>query len=310
MNIIRYIFMLFLPLTAYCQENSISNEISINRYVDGTLLLPNSVENPSLVIIIPDSGPTDRNGNQNFLKNNSLKKLAEALAANNIATFRYDKRIVKEIKRGNVNLKVSFDDFMVDNRSVLDYFEAQKEFKNVFVLGHGQGSLVGMLSLDDKIKGFISVAGAGKSLDSTLIVQVQKTAPGLTDDTKRILNVLKEGKTTTNYPQALSSIFDIEIQPFMSSWIKYDPLTIIKDIPTPILILNGTKDLQVGIQESEELAKVAQNSEVKIIDNMNHVMFIIDGDDLENSKSYNEPRRSISEDLVNGIVQFVEKNKD
>jgi len=45
-------------------------------------LLPNEKEKPNLIIIIAGSGPTDRNGNQNFLKNNSIKKLAERLTEN------------------------------------------------------------------------------------------------------------------------------------------------------------------------------------------------------------------------------------
>ena len=56
--------------------NYTSEELSINKHIDGTLLLPKDVKKPNLAIIIAGSGPTDRDGNQNFLKNNSLKKLA------------------------------------------------------------------------------------------------------------------------------------------------------------------------------------------------------------------------------------------
>lgn len=295
---------------AYGQDKPISVEITINKFVDGSLLAPTSKEKLPLVIVIPDSGPTDRNGNQNFLKNNSLKKLAESLADNNIASFRYDKRIVKEMRKGNVNLKVSFDDFVSDASTVIDYFKKSDQFDNLYIIGHGQGSLVGMLALDENIEGFISIAGAGKSLDSTLLYQVQKTAPGLTKDTERILNILREGKTTRDYPQALDSFFDIEIQPFMSSWIKYDPRKIIQGLKLPKIIINGTKDLQVTVEESENLNESAVNSELKIIPKMNHVMFLIEGDDLENSKSYNESGRNISQELIQDIVQFIQKNQD
>ena len=82
-------------------QNFSSTEITINRYVDGTLLVPESVENPPLVIIIAGSGPTDRNGNQSFMKNDMLKKLAEGLSENGVATFRYDKRVVKATQSRN-----------------------------------------------------------------------------------------------------------------------------------------------------------------------------------------------------------------
>jgi alpha-beta hydrolase superfamily lysophospholipase len=51
-------------------------------------------------LIIAGSGPTDRNGNSPAIQgaNNSLKYLAEGLAAQGIASVRYDKRGVAESK--------------------------------------------------------------------------------------------------------------------------------------------------------------------------------------------------------------------
>ena len=66
-------------------------DIRISNWIDGSLIFPNSGSD-QLAIIIGDSGPTDRDGNQNFQKTNNLKKLALQLANNGIATFRYDKR--------------------------------------------------------------------------------------------------------------------------------------------------------------------------------------------------------------------------
>ena len=96
-------FKLFLTLClisiyTYSQEPTYTpKDITINAFIDGTLLIPTDIEKPNLAIIVAGSGPTDRNGNQNLLKNNSLKKLAEGLSKEGIATFRYDKRIVKQI---------------------------------------------------------------------------------------------------------------------------------------------------------------------------------------------------------------------
>src|ERR1043165_3945869 len=60
----------------------------------GTLLVPASTRPVPLAVIIAGSGPTDRDGNSPMLqgKNNSLKMLAEGLAARGIASVRYDKR--------------------------------------------------------------------------------------------------------------------------------------------------------------------------------------------------------------------------
>lgn len=304
---LKLIFIfLFSFLSGIAQDVNYSrNDISINNFVDGTLLTPNALDKPILAIIIAGSGPTDRNGNQNFLKSNNLKKLAERLSNNNIATFRYDKRIVKQIKNGNIDKNIMFDDFVTDAISVIEYFKETKAYSKIYVIGHSQGSLVGMLAAKDRADGFISIAGAGQSIDHVIIDQIQKTAQMYTEDTKRVFDMMRQGKTTPDYPQALSSIFDIEIQPFMMNWMQYNPQDVIKTLDIPILIINGTKDLQVTVEEATLLKEASHNAELKIVEKMNHVLFIIDGDDLENSKSYNESARKISEDVVSAILDFI-----
>ena len=292
------------------QELLIKEEIvTINNYIAGTLLSNGSIESQDLVIIIGDSGPTDRNGNQNFLKSNTLKKLATALTSDSIASFRYDKRIVKQIRRGNVNMKITFDDFVTDAKSVINYFKSQNIFSNIYVIGHGQGSLVGMLSLEDNVDGFISVAGSGKDIGDVIIDQVNNTARQYIEDTRRVIKSLKEGKTTRDYPQALAAMFNLETQPFMISWMAYNPSEVIKNIDIPMLIINGTKDFQVPEEDAKLLANANTNSEFIVIENMNHVLFTIEGDNLENSKSYNESFREINSELTKTILSFIKSNR-
>lgn len=305
----RYLILIIVLISnlSFSQEKSFSSEeLSITKWVDGTLLIPNETEKPVLAIIIAGSGPTNRDGNQNFLKNNSLKKLAVNLTKNGIATFRYDKRIVKQIRQGNVDKNMMFDDFVTDATAVVRYFKEKETYSKIYVIGHSQGSLVGMLAAKDKADGFISLAGAGNNIGDVLIEQVTKTAPMFSEDTKRIVSSLKDGKTTTDYPVALGSLFGPDLQPFMMNWMKYNPTEIIATLKMPILIINGSKDLQVSEAEAELLKAANNNSELKIIENMNHILFEIEGDDLENSKSYNESFRSISTTLITNIIAFIE----
>ena len=290
----------FSQVKTYSEE-----ELSITKWIDGTLLTPNDNDKPDLAIIIAGSGPTNRNGNQNFLKNNSLKKLALGLTENGIATFRYDKRIVKQILKNNVDKDMMFDDFVTDASAVLDYFIKKNHYSNIYVIGHSQGSLVGMLSAQDKADGFISLAGAGNNIGDVLIEQITNTAPIFAEDTKRVVNSLKEGKTTTDFPVALSSVFNADLQPFMMNWMSHNPTEILKTLQMPILIINGTKDLQVSVKEAELLKAANDEAKLVIIENMNHVLFEIEGGDLENSKSYNESFREISPLLIKSITDFI-----
>ncbi|WP_191859270.1 alpha/beta hydrolase [Hanstruepera ponticola] len=302
------IFLLTFHFISFSQEdNPMETSIVINEHIEGSLLLPENANSDYLAIIIAGSGPTDRDGNQNFLKSNNLKKLAQALTKEGIATFRYDKRIVKQIRKGNVDKNIMFDDFVTDASSVVDYFHNQAQFKSIYIIGHSQGSLVGMLALSEKVNGFISLAGAGQTIDEVITEQIQKMAPGLTEDAQKTFEILKKGETTTDYPPALASVFNIDTQPFISNWMQYKPKEIISEVEIPILIVNGTKDLQVSVEEANQLKEANTNAELKIIENMNHVLFIIEGDDLENSKSYNESFRSISSELVEALSSFIKK---
>ena len=298
-----FLYVLMTTIHAYAQEFT-SEEIKVNTNVEGTLLLPNTQEEKSipLVILIAGSGPTDRDGNQSFMKNDALKKIAEALSQKGIATFRYDKRIVKQIRNQNIDKNISFDDFVIDARSVIGFFKSK--FETIIVAGHSQGSLVGLLALDAGASGFISLAGAGKPIDEILEEQIAKTAAVFSKSTERVLNVLRSGETTSEYAPELASIFNLELQAFLISWMQYNPAKIIANTPLPILIINGDKDLQVDVKEAQLLNSAAQNSKLIIIEHMNHVLVKIDGDDLENAKSYNNPNLKINEELINAIQEF------
>jgi len=300
------IFILFCFLKSFSQDtNFIIQDVAINNLIDGTLLTPKEIEKPNLVIIIGGSGPTDRNGNQTFLKNNSLKKLAESLSSNNIATYRYDKRIVKQIKQGNIDQNIMFDDFVTDAISVLNHFKENQSFNHIFILGHSQGSLVGMLAAEGRADGFISLAGVSQSIDNIVIEQIAKTYPSLSKDAERVFSYLRIGEKTDNYPTELASVFNKDIQSFMMNWMQYNPQEEIKKLKMPVLIINGTKDLQVEPKEAQRLNEAVPGSSLNIIENMNHVLVTIEGDNLENSKSYNESFRKISPELIEVILRFV-----
>ena len=288
-------------------QNFSATELSINRHVDGTLLTPDGIEQPPLVIFIAGSGPTDRNGNQALMKNNMLKKLAESLSERGIATFRYDKRVVKQLRTRNLDKNIRFDDFVSDAKSVINHFK--NTYSNLIVAGHSQGSLVGLLALDAGANGFISLAGAANSIDQIILEQISKSAPFFTTDTKRVLDLLKSGQTTTDFPPALSSIFNLDLQPFMSNWMQYNPKDLIKELEIPVLIINGTKDLQVAVTEAQQLKEAKEEALLEIIENMNHLLFEINGDDLVNSKSYNDNSYAVMPKVIEIMTVFIKKEK-
>ncbi|SHG46685.1 alpha/beta hydrolase [Winogradskyella jejuensis] len=309
MKPIFYLLSFLIFSLSFSQNEAFTEtEVAISDIIDGSLVVPKTSEKTDLVIIIAGSGPTNRNGNQNFLKSNNLKKLAYALADANISSFRYDKRIVKQIKTGKVDVKsMRFEDFVADAKDVVAHFKNKDEFSKIYIAGHSQGSLVGLLAVDNNVDGFISLAGAGQNIGDVIVDQINNTARQFVEDTKKVVAKLKEGKTTSDYPSALGAMFNMETQPFMISWMTYNPTEVIAEVNIPILIINGTKDLQVSVEEANLLAKANKNTELHIIENMNHVLFTIEGDTLENSKSYNESFRELNPELIETIVAFIKK---
>ena len=302
-QIICVLIGLLASISILTAQEFSSQDIAINTHIDGTLLVPTQKTNSKLVILIAGSGPTDRDGNQSFMKNDALKKLAKFLSTSGIASFRYDKRIVKQIRTGNIDDDILFDDFVTDAKSVIEYFKST--YETIVVAGHSQGSLVGLLAVEAGASAFISLAGPGKSIDAVIVDQISKTAPMFLEDTKRVLSVMRNGQTTADYPPALASIFNLDIQPFMMNWMQYNPAQILSETSIPSLIISGTKDLQVGIEEAKLLQKNTQNGALVIVENMNHVLVKIEGDDLENAKSYNNKALPIANEVTEAILNFV-----
>jgi esterase/lipase len=294
------IFTLKLNAQNYSESN-----ISINDNIYGSIVEPKSRSNSSLVIFIGGSGPIDRDGNQSFMKCDMFKKLAYSLSEKGISSFRYDKRVVTQIRKGKFDKKITFDDFVSDAITIIDFFESK--YDSIVIAGHSQGSLVGLLSIKEGVSGFISLSGAGRTIDMVIEDQISKTAPMLLEDTKNIFKILRSGKITEDFPLPLYSLFNIEIQPFMISWMQHDPKQIIAKTLIPSLIINGDNDLQVDEKEAKLLYNSAQNSEILIVKNMNHVLVEIEGDKLKNMKSYNNPDLKISELVIEKMVEFIEK---
>jgi len=301
----KYIALAIIILTLKLNaQNYSESNISINENIYGSIVEPKSRSNSSLVIFIGGSGPIDRDGNQSFMKCDMFKKLAYSLSKKGISSFRYDKRVVTQIRKGKLDKKITFDDFVSDAITIIDFFESK--YNSIVIAGHSQGSLVGLLSINEGVSGFISLSGAGRPIDMVIEDQISKTAPMLLEDTKNIFEILRNGETTEDFPLPLYSLFNIEIQPFMISWMQYDPKKIIAKIPIPSLIINGDNDLQVDEKEAKLLYNSAQNSEILIVKNMNHVLVEIEGDELKNVKSYNNPELKISEIVIEKMVEFIE----
>jgi len=305
--LLTYLFL--FSTIIFAQEKTFkTEEISIDPMLNGTLYKPNkSSKKTNLVILIPGSGIPDRNGNQPGASNNSLKFLSEGLASKDIAVFAYDKRAIAQLKAGNISEKdVTFDDVIADVKQIIQYFKSKKEFNKIIISGHSEGSLVGMIASKDNADGYVSIAGAGRPIDEILEEQVVKQTPFLKTELRKNLDILKSGQTFKLENKMLSSLFRESVQPYLISWFKYDPRVEIKKLQIPVLIINGTKDLQVPESDAKLLHEAYPKSELVIIENMNHVFKEIK-EDSENMKSYNDLTLPVVPELIEKVAGFTKK---
>lgn len=302
-------YIIFFISASVFGQNYTEIELKIpaeKTILNGTLLTPNLDTKTPLIVLIPGSGPTDRNGNSIASQNNSLKYLAEGLADTNIATYRFDKSVLSYTKEDKDKLdSLKFDDFINEAKSVINHFKNENTFSKIIVAGHSQGSLVGMIASENNIDGFISIAGAGRPIDEVLTEQIQNQAPFLVDETKRVLSELKKGNTVEDFNPFLASVFNKSVQPFMISWLKYNPQTEIKKLTIPTLVINGSKDIQVKVEDAKLLHDANSTSTLNIIENMNHLFKEIKGDSAENIASYNQPELPVMTEIIESISTFV-----
>lgn len=304
-----YVLLLIASTTAFSQNTSgfTTENIAVNSLLNGTLYAPIKQNNTTnLVILIAGSGPTNRDGNQIGLTNNSLKLLAESLVKNGIAVYSYDKRIFAQMAAGKLDeASLSFDNFIDDATAVVLYFKNQKKYHSITVAGHSEGALIGMVAANGNADAYISIGGAGRPIDEVLLEQIEKQAPFLKEEVKKNLATLKSGNTFELKNQMLASLFRASVQPYMISWVKYHPQNEIKKLQIPTLLINGDKDIQVSVQDAQLLQQAKPDAQLQIIPNMNHIFKAIKGDDTENKASYTNPELPICPELTSIITTFI-----
>ena len=294
---------------AHPSEKEIEITSAAGSKLYGTLLSKNNQQ--PLAIIIAGSGPTDRNGNSTISPpTNEYRMLAYSLDSKNIATFRYDKRgIAKSAYDGMKESDLVFDDYVKDAERIFDYLHDTLGFKNIYFIGHSEGSLIAMLASEKKkAKGYISVAGAGRPIDEILQEQMQKQP--LPDSVKKqipvIFTQLKKGQEVNNVPPQLNALFRKSIQPYLISWLKYSPQKEIKKLNCPILILQGSCDLQVQETDAKNLHEANKKSTLDIISNMSHTLKNAGEHCVDENKTYTDGSMPLDQTLVKDIVSFIQ----
>lgn len=283
---------------------------------DLTVALQKASKQPSpVVLILAGSGPTDKDGNSALAgKNDSLKMLAEGLANEGIASVRYDKRGIGDNKSLSTKEEdMSIDHYVNDAVQVINNLLANKAYSSVHIIGHSEGSLIGLLAAQKtNVESFVSIAGTGRPIDEVLLEQLKgQLSPQLLKESTDILASLKKGELVKNVSPDLQALFRSSVQPYMMSWLKYNPASELAKVNSRVLLVQGTNDLQVTATDAEALKKGKQDAELLYMDGMNHVLKDAPADRAGNLATYSDPSLPLHKELLPAIQQFImNENRD
>ena len=305
-----------LAATSVPSAASTSREVTLadgTVTLHGTLLLPDGEARVPGVVIVAGSGPTDRDGNSRVgatgLHNDSLKLLATSLAARGIASLRFDKRAIGASHvTGLDEATLRFGTYVADAKAWTALLAAEPRIDRVVLLGHSEGALVATLAAQGTaVAGVVTVAGAGEPAAVLLRRQFHSGAmpAPLIAEADATLDSLAAGKPVAVPPPALLALFRPSVQPYLMSWLPLDPAKELAKVKVPVLIVQGTTDIQVAESDARLLAAARPDARLVLVDGMNHVLKVAPADRAANIATYNDPSLPLAPGLVDAIADFV-----
>jgi len=279
--------------------------------LSGSLMLPAGNGPFPVALIIAGSGPTDRNGNSPAgLSSDAYKKLAEGLAEQGIATLRYDKRGIGRSTTDQAESELRFDDYVNDALTLTAWLEHDPRFRGIAIIGHSEGSLIGILAAqrDPRVGAVVSLEGAGRNLAAIVDEQVRANPanpPAIVNEVLSINASLLAGKTVPDPDPMLAALFRPSVQPYLISEYRYDPAAEIAKLAIPVLIVHGTTDLQVSATDAKLLAAADPKARLLTVAGMNHILVDAPLGRDANIATYSQPQLPLSAPLVPAIAQFL-----
>lgn len=274
-----------------------------------TLDLPPGAGPWPVVLLHPGSGPTDRDGNNPLMRNNSLKMLGRALAAEGIAVLRIDKLGVG----GSAKVLLKEEDarlgrYAGDVTAWVNLLRKDGRFTKVGLVGHSEGALIALLAAKDaKPDAVVSLCGPGRKLGDVIRDQLKARLPqAMYESALPVIAELEAGRTVKDPPAALNALFRPSVQPFLIDLFSHDPAALAAAYRGPLLAVTGTTDIQVSVKDGERLAAARPGVRHVAIDGMNHVLKAVAGTELAGQlPSYGDPVLPLHPKLVGEVAGFL-----
>lgn len=264
-----------------------------------------------VLLLVPGSGPTDRDGNgQPGLRPGTYRLLAEGLASRGIATLRVDKRGLHGSRAAVPDAEaVTMADYAADVGNWVATLRRETTARCIWLAGHSEGGLVVLLAAQmvPDLCGLVLLATPGRPLGAVLREQLHAALPEGPAQTEAMAIIARLeaglGLPETISP-ALRPLFRPEIAGFLASLFALDPARLAAEARQPILVLQGLRDLQVGRADAEALAGANPSAHLVLLPEANHVLKAV-GDRADNLAAYADPDRPLAAGVLDAIATFL-----
>ncbi len=275
----------------------------------GTLTDP-SPQAPA-IILIPGSGPTNRNGdNPAGVAGGIYRQLAEQLAARDVATLRIDKRGMFGSKAAIADANaVTVADYAADVRGWAALLRARGK-PCVWLAGHSEGGLVALAAAQEPagLCGLILLAAPGRPLGTILREQLKpKLPPAMFDSAAAAIAALerRERVDPATVPAPLAPLFAPAVQGFLIDLMTSDPAALARTTKLPMLIVQGETDIQVSVEDARLLAAARPGARLVLLPGINHVWKKAPIDAAANAATYGDAALPIDPAVADAIAAIV-----
>lgn len=235
-----------------------------------TLTVPSGKGPFPAVLLIAGSGPHDRD--ETLFGHKPFLVLSDFLTRKGIAVLRADKRGIG--KSTGDYATATTGDFATDAEAGLAYLKTRAEVdpRRIGLVGHSEGGVIAPMvaATDPSVAFIVMMAGDGVPGDQIIVEQVRLLAEAAgagkeiatqnANKQRELLALVEKGKNGAALDKQLheklaalsvpEAQIGASIQALTSPWYRYfltyDPATALRKVTCQVLVLNGSKDLQVS----------------------------------------------------------------
>lgn len=285
----------------------------------GALTYPKDGTDYPVVILVHGSGPNDMD--ETIGPNSPFKDIAYALGEQGIGVLRYNKRtfehsntIIKEVETLTV-----YEETIDDVVYAYNYLKKEKNIEaNIYILGHSLGGyLMPRITTEvPEANGYMMLAGSASPLEDIFEYQIPYLANldgTITDEEQASIDYFT---SVVEKVRKLDESSDYTIQELggvsKAYWLDlkdYDPVALAKTIKKPLLILQGSRDYQVTVDEFnlyKNGLSGMDNVSFKLYEGLNHLF--LKGEGTPGPEEYGIPS-TVDSAVLEDITTFIKNTK-